>query len=73
MLLVYGSSGVGKTFLALDLGFHVASSVEWFGNRVNGGNVVYIMSEEINVSNNRIKAIETKKLLQFIESFFLIT
>ena len=71
--LVYGSSGVGKTLLALDLGFHVASSVDWFGNRVNGGNVVYIMSEEINVSNNRIKAIETKKLLQFIESFFLIT
>ena len=37
--LVYGSSGAGKTLLALDLGFHVASGVEWFGNRVNGGNV----------------------------------
>ena len=59
--LVYGSSGAGKTLLALDLGFHVASGFEWFGNRVHGGNVVYIMSEGTNVSNNRIKAIETKK------------
>jgi len=59
--LVYGSSGVGKTLLALDLGFHVASGFEWFGNRVNRGDVVYIMSEGTNVSNNRIKAIEIKK------------
>ena len=66
--LVYGSSGVGKTLLALDLGFHVASSVDWFGNRVNGGNVVYIMSEGTNVSNNRIKAIETKKSALFSTS-----
>ena len=65
--LVYGSSGAGKTLLALDLGFHVASGVEWFGNRVNRGNVVYIMSEGTNVSHNRIKAIEIKKNELFSE------
>ena len=59
--LVYGSSGAGKTLLALDLGFHVASGFEWFGNRVNRGDVVYIMSEGSSVSSNRIKAIEIKK------------
>ena len=65
--LVYGSSGAGKTLLALDLGFHVASGIEWFGNRVNRGNVVYIMSEGTNVSHNRIKAIELKKNELFSE------
>ena len=59
--MVYGSSGVGKTLLALDLAFHLAAGSDWFGNRVKQGSVVYIMSEGNNVSNNRIKAIEIEK------------
>ena len=59
--MVYGSSGVGKTLLALDLAFHLAAGSDWFGNRVKRGRVVYIMSEGNNVSNNRIKAIEIEK------------
>ena len=59
--MVYGSSGVGKTLLALDLAFHLAAGSDWFGNRVKQGSVAYIMSEGNNVSNNRIKAIEIEK------------
>ena len=59
--MVYGSSGSGKTLLALDLAFHLAAGSDWFGNRVKKGSVAYIMSEGNNVSNNRIKAIEIEK------------
>lgn len=32
--VVYGPSGVGKTFLALDLTLHVAAGADWHGHRV---------------------------------------
>ena len=45
MALVYGASGSGKTFFALDLSAHVALNWEWRGKAVNQGSVVYIAAE----------------------------
>ena len=61
--MVYGSSGVGKTLLALDLAFHLAAGSDWFGNRVKQGSVVYIMSEGNNVSKTGLRQLRLKKVI----------
>ncbi|MGR3743929.1 MAG: AAA family ATPase [Pseudooceanicola nanhaiensis] len=43
--VIYGEPNVGKTFLALDIAFHVAAGEAWHGNRVRGGPVIYLASE----------------------------
>jgi hypothetical protein len=45
MSLLYGFSGCGKTFFALDLSAHVALGWEWRGREVKSGAVVYIAAE----------------------------
>lgn len=43
--MVFGESGSGKTFLALDMACHIASGSEWHGHKVKGGTVVYMAGE----------------------------
>jgi hypothetical protein len=55
--VIYGESNVGKTFLALDLGLHVAAGTAWHGHRVKGGPVVYIACEGGGGIEKRLSAI----------------
>jgi hypothetical protein len=43
--VIFGPSGVGKTFLGLSIAFEVATKRSWFGKAVNGGPVVYVSAE----------------------------
>ncbi len=43
--MVYGGSGEGKSFLAVDLAVHVAAGMAWHGQAVERGAVVYIAAE----------------------------
>lgn len=43
--VVYGPSNSGKTFLMLDLAFHVAAGRSWLGHDVAKGLVVYVAAE----------------------------
>ena len=45
MTVVYGESGAGKTFVAIDLAFHVAAGPPWHGKDVEQGVVVYVAAE----------------------------
>src|SRR4051794_26781139 len=45
MTVQYGESGSGKTFVALDLGCHVAAGLPWRGMDVEQGVVVYVAAE----------------------------
>lgn len=54
MSVVYGASNSGKTFFALDLAFHVATSSPWRDLRVAGGSVLYLAAEGGNGIANRI-------------------
>jgi KaiC/GvpD/RAD55 family RecA-like ATPase len=54
--LVYGESGCGKTFFALDLSLHVAAGRDWLGHRVNQGEVVYVAAEAGPSIANRVTA-----------------
>lgn len=56
LLVLYGESGSGKSFMALDLGAAVARGVEWRGRRVKQGRVVYIAAEGAGGFRNRCAA-----------------
>jgi hypothetical protein len=45
MSILFGASGTGKTFLALDLAFHVALGWRWYERTVRQGTVLYIAPE----------------------------
>nr|WP_282553778.1 AAA family ATPase [Providencia sp. 1701091] len=42
---IYGPSGSYKSFLAISWACHIATGIEWSGNRVNPGVVIYIVGE----------------------------
>jgi hypothetical protein len=54
--MMVGPTGCGKTFLALDLGLHIAAGLEWFGRKVDKGAVVYLATEAGRGIVNRIAA-----------------
>ena len=56
LALIYGHSGSGKTFLALDIAMHVALGWEWCGRKVKQGAVVYVGAEGQTGLRNRIAA-----------------
>jgi phage/plasmid primase-like uncharacterized protein/KaiC/GvpD/RAD55 family RecA-like ATPase len=43
--MLHGQSGHGKTFLNLDLAYHIATNMDWHGKKTKGGNVVYLAGE----------------------------
>lgn len=43
--MVYGESGVGKTFITLDMACHIASGMQWHGHKTKAGIVVYMAGE----------------------------
>ena len=45
MSVLYGASNSGKTFVALDIAFHIGTGRAWDGRRVSAGLVVYIAAE----------------------------
>ena len=53
---LYGASGSGKSFLALDMGCAIASGAEWFGRRVTQAPVTYVCLEGEAGLGKRVKA-----------------
>lgn len=45
MVVTYGDSNVGKTYVKLDMCFHVAAGKDWNGHKVKQGLVVYVAAE----------------------------
>lgn len=45
MVVTYGDSNVGKTYVKLDQCFHIASGKDWNGHKVKQGLVVYVAAE----------------------------
>ncbi|HET6606385.1 MAG TPA: AAA family ATPase [Rhodopila sp.] len=54
--LLYGHPGSGKSFIALDMAFHVALGWDWFGRKVNPGFVIYVGAEGLAGIRNRVSA-----------------
>lgn len=58
-IVLYGPSGGGKTFVGLDLALAVSTGLDWGGNDVDQGHVVYVSAEGSSGLNQRIKAWQT--------------
>lgn len=43
--VMYGPSNVGKTFVAMDIAFHIAAGLKWDGLKVSRGTVLYVAAE----------------------------
>lgn len=56
LVVIYGASNTGKTFLALDIAAHVSSGEPWRGRPVRKGLVVYVAGEGMSGMHNRIAA-----------------
>ncbi len=58
LAVLYGPSGVGKSFFALALGVAVALDREWLGRPVQGGRVVYLAAEGARTLGPRLSALK---------------
>jgi len=54
--VLYGPSGAGKTFLALDLALSVSAAVRWLGHDTRGGPTLYVAAEGIGGLAQRVEA-----------------
>lgn len=57
---VYGSPGAGKTFVTLDISYHVAAETAWMERRVRGGPVLYLAYEGAGGMVKRAQALRQK-------------
>ena len=57
--MVFGPSGGGKSFFALDMLFHIACGKKWLGKAVKQGPAFYVCGEGRHAIPRRLKAWET--------------
>ena len=69
---VFGPSGDGKSFLALDWSLSVASGCPWQGRRVQQGEVVYVAAEGGLAINKRVAAWMQQHALSDVPSAFFL-
>lgn len=60
MSIMYGDSNTGKTFVAMDLAFHVAAGLHYAGLETAQGTVVYVAAEGGNGARKRLAALKRK-------------
>jgi len=56
LIVLYGESGSGKSFMALDMAMAIAQGREWRGKKVKQGRVIYIAAEGAAGFRLRLKA-----------------
>lgn len=56
LVVLYGASGAGKSFMALDMAGAIARGLPWRGKKVKQGRVVYIAAEGAGGFRNRMQA-----------------
>lgn len=67
LVVLFGESGSGKSFMALDLAACVARGLPWRGRRVNAGRVVYIAAEGAGGFRNRVVALVQAQQLTYAD------
>lgn len=71
--LIYGASTAGKSFLTMDMLWHIANGRDWFGWKIkNAHQVVYFALEGINGVGKRVRAIEENKGLAGLKNFTFV-
>jgi AAA domain len=60
MSVLYGDSNTGKTFVALDFAYHIATGQPWNGHKTNQGLAVYVAAEAGESINARLEALHRR-------------
>ncbi|MBM7851487.1 hypothetical protein JOD31_001712 [Methylopila capsulata] len=60
MSVLYGESNSGKTFVAMDIAFHVAAGLSWCGLRTARAPIVYVAAEGGQGARKRAAALKAK-------------
>lgn len=55
MVVLYGDSNCGKTFLAIDMACAIARNIDWMGRKTEAGLVVYLGTESPSSVRNRLR------------------
>lgn len=73
LIILYGHSGCGKTFIALDISLHIAHNKPWKKQSiVKKGIIIYCIGEGIHGISNRIKAWHNYNNLPLDAPFILL-
>jgi len=67
LAVVYGESGSGKSFLALDLCAAITRGIEWRGKRTARGSVVYVCAEGAGGFKARLRAYARGHAIDLVE------
>ena len=70
---IYGQSGTGKTFLALDLALSICTGKDWFGCKTLKAPVTYLYQESRQGIRKRLDAWKKHNQLHSIDNFHYIT
>ncbi len=70
---IYGPSGSGKSFLAIDLAISICLGINWFRKKCNATSVVYLALEGAVGIKNRVKAWELERGRKLPHNFYVIT
>jgi len=54
--MIHGVSGCGKTFLSIDIAYHIACDMKWHGRDIKGGDIIYLAGEGIQGLKYRLLA-----------------
>jgi hypothetical protein len=60
MTILYGESNAGKTFVAMDMAYHIAAGVDWAGKRTAKLPVLYVAAEGGQGARKRAAALASK-------------
>lgn len=60
MTIMYGPSNVGKTFVAMDLAYHIAAGLDYAGLKTAQGCVIYVAAEGGRGAKRRVRALRDK-------------
>jgi hypothetical protein len=72
LAVIYGPPGSGKSFLALDLGVHLAAGIDWAGREAKMGGVIYVSAEGQRGFRKRLVAVRDTMSLPKKTPFYMI-
>ena len=58
--MLFGAPASGKSLLAMDIAYCIATGIDWNGNQTKKGKVVYLAGEGFNGQSRRFQALEQK-------------
>ena len=58
--IIYGAYETGKSFVQMDMDYHIAAGMPWFGREVKQGAVLYVAAEGSNGATRRFEAMRQR-------------